>query len=174
MPRYIDADEAYDDMLTEMAMTGYQSRALSVIKRQPTADVTPVIHAHWKITHPYLELMCSRCGEVADQKYAYCHCGAKMDGGEQAMSNDVKIQRTILEMDSVFTLPELLDKLSARDRKEKSAVLDILDELLNLGMVEFADTEDSAIVAYKSIFASTPSTEYYNAEEVEGTGNGKE
>ena len=92
--------------------------------------------------------------------------------GEKTMSDDVKIQRTILEMDSVFTLPELFDKLSVQDSKEKSAVLEILDELLNLGMVEFADTEDSAIVAYKSIFASTPSN--YNAEEVEEADNGKE
>ena len=52
----------------------------------PTADVVEVKHGVWmtipynpKTPYPY---ECSRCGMVADKKYDYCHCGAKMDGGK--------------------------------------------------------------------------------------------
>lgn len=41
MARYIDADEVLDAMLIEMAGTGYQSRAMDVIKYAETADVVP-------------------------------------------------------------------------------------------------------------------------------------
>lgn len=36
--RLIDADILYEEMMSEMAGTGYQSRALSVIKDAPTID----------------------------------------------------------------------------------------------------------------------------------------
>lgn len=39
MARYIDADECLDIMRDEMAGTGYQDRAMSVIRYAPTADV---------------------------------------------------------------------------------------------------------------------------------------
>lgn len=41
MPRMIDADELYEDMLYEMCGTGYQGLALSVIKRAPTIALPP-------------------------------------------------------------------------------------------------------------------------------------
>lgn len=39
MGRYIDADVILDIMRDEMAGTGYQNRAMNVIKYAPTADV---------------------------------------------------------------------------------------------------------------------------------------
>lgn len=41
MARYIDADKVLDDMLCEMAGTGYQAMAMNVIKYAETADVVP-------------------------------------------------------------------------------------------------------------------------------------
>ena len=83
MPRYIDAEKFLEDNKEfadrEFIHPKIQATLRDIVDEAPAADVAPVIHAHWKITHPYLELMCSRCGEVADQEYMYCHCGAKMD-----------------------------------------------------------------------------------------------
>lgn len=39
MGRYIDADVILDIMRDEMAGTGYQNRAMNIIKYAPTADV---------------------------------------------------------------------------------------------------------------------------------------
>lgn len=88
--RYIDANMLYNDMLNGMVMTGYQSRTLSIIERQPTADVKEVGHGVWVFTDFYDRhhtpiFECSHYNkEVADyfiEKHNYClHCGAKMDG----------------------------------------------------------------------------------------------
>jgi hypothetical protein len=43
MARYIDADVCLNAMLSEMVGTGYQSRAMDVIKFSPTADVVEVV-----------------------------------------------------------------------------------------------------------------------------------
>ena len=86
--RYIDANMLYNDMLNGMAMTGYQSRALSIIERQPNADVQEIKHGKW-VGYKYKEdfYSCSICGRSIECptyppniKYPYCHCGAKMDG----------------------------------------------------------------------------------------------
>lgn len=42
MSDLIDKSKLYDDMLSEMSFTGYQSRALNVISRQPTIDAIPM------------------------------------------------------------------------------------------------------------------------------------
>ena len=73
------------------------------------------------------------------------------------MINDLKIQRTILEMPSVFTLPELYNKRGISeygDASERAHVLEILDELMNTLLVEFADLDDESIVAYRSVLAA--------------------
>ena len=73
------------------------------------------------------------------------------------MINDLKIQRTILEMPSVFTLPELYNKLGISEHgeaSERTHVLEILDELMNTLLVEFADLDDESVVAYRSVLAA--------------------
>ena len=54
----------------------------------PTADVAPVAHGRW-ISYldgdhimPNRYYRCSRCGRVESRRQPYCHCGAKMDGGD--------------------------------------------------------------------------------------------
>lgn len=72
----------------------------------PAADVAPVVHAEWLeapfesiwpgdfdadgnfVVHTYMAWKCSRCGRRISEKQhpnkePYCHCGAKMDGGEE-------------------------------------------------------------------------------------------
>ena len=65
------------------------------IKSLPTADVEPVRHGKWKVCceEPSITLTsagvskfwfeCSLCGRRESQKEPYCHCGAKMDGGNE-------------------------------------------------------------------------------------------
>lgn len=68
------------------------------IWKAPAADVEPVRHAYWvpeehadqvspTTIHRYTWYYCSECGRrLIDYKNPidapYCHCGAKMDGGE--------------------------------------------------------------------------------------------
>lgn len=59
--------------------------------RFPTADVAPVVHGRWEQVKEWAtkaKYRCSVCGreimsavKVNIEKYPYCHCGAKMDGG---------------------------------------------------------------------------------------------
>lgn len=60
-----------------------------VIKAAPAADVAPVVHGRWisfldgDHIMPERYYRCSRCGRVESRLQPYCHCGAKMDGGEE-------------------------------------------------------------------------------------------
>ena len=55
----------------------------------PAADVAPVVHGRWisfldgDHIMPERYYRCSRCGRVESRLQPYCHCGAKMDGGEE-------------------------------------------------------------------------------------------
>lgn len=58
-----------------------------MIKKEPAADVAPVVHGHWEkevYVDPYgadwTRYHCSLCGRVEIKKEPYCNCGAKMDG----------------------------------------------------------------------------------------------
>ena len=78
MPRYIDADKIpYSDLnlIILPAVFAYKDD----IDKIPTADVAPVVHAHWiKRVGGYFD--CSNCGAVSDWKSPYCpRCPAKMD-----------------------------------------------------------------------------------------------
>ena len=68
---------------------------IKMVLDQPAADVAPVVHGEW-ITccnKPRLTstsagaskfwFECSLCGRREIQKEPYCHCGAKMDGGNE-------------------------------------------------------------------------------------------
>ena len=84
MPEYIDREKAVDALLTEMCMTGYQSRAINVIRMIEKEDVAPVVHGKWIFNDDWWEYRCSNCrGPIGNiKKFDYCpNCGAKMDGG---------------------------------------------------------------------------------------------
>lgn len=86
MARYIDADECLDTMLDEMAGTGYQDRAMRVIKYAPTADVEKMKYGEWIGVYGG-RVSCSVCDpnrEDDQPEYFkfmnYCpNCGAKMN-----------------------------------------------------------------------------------------------
>lgn len=102
MDRYIDADLIknielipykrksgnINVIIANMAIAG----AKQVVDKIQTADVQPVIHAHWEYRYDtgiyQTEFLCSRCKglietyscTVDEVEYEYCpHCGAKMD-----------------------------------------------------------------------------------------------
>lgn len=56
--------------------------ALSYAKTLPTADVAPVVHAHWKqVSEKYPRYVCTACNHLFNNKgFKYCpFCGANMD-----------------------------------------------------------------------------------------------
>jgi hypothetical protein len=53
-----------------------------IIDDVPTIDAEPVRHGEWIKVDDYA-VMCSECGKYEKWIYPYCHCGAKMDGGEK-------------------------------------------------------------------------------------------
>lgn len=59
-----------------------------IIKSVPAADVAPVVHGRWisfldgDHIMPERYYRCSRCGRVESRRQPYCHCGTKMDGGD--------------------------------------------------------------------------------------------
>ena len=61
---------------------------LNEVLNCPAADVAPVVHGRWisfldgDHIMPERYYRCSRCGRVESRRQPYCHCGAKMDGGE--------------------------------------------------------------------------------------------
>jgi hypothetical protein len=58
------------------------------IDNMPTVDAVPVVHGRWisfldgDHIMPERYYRCSRCGRVESRRQPYCHCGAKMDGGD--------------------------------------------------------------------------------------------
>ena len=66
---------------------------------------------------------------------------------------DLIIQKTILEMEKPFLMSDLFNKLALVGITDKEAILNILDELLNMGLVEYSDVNDELSVYYQSAFA---------------------
>lgn len=99
MPRYIDADEAKRIFLDCAAQqlrldrigdARAMKQAADCLDGIPTADVAPVVHAHWikKIhewdlgdpPYDYTDFTCSKCKIRVQNKTSFCpDCGAKMD-----------------------------------------------------------------------------------------------
>lgn len=87
MAEYIDRETLINDICegTEPFTVGYVIRT---IKRQPAADVAPVVHTQWAHIGGD-EWCCPVCGFVITTEGSwdkptqkYCEdCGAKMDGG---------------------------------------------------------------------------------------------
>lgn len=114
MVRYINADKLYEEMLNSTAIN-----TLEVIKKQPIADVAPVVHAHWVNYCDYgsdYELFtngytCSNCNHIwweticqTPYHFRYVHmprgsycpnCGAKMD----EVAEDGEIEKAKVEND---------------------------------------------------------------------------
>lgn len=98
MSRYIDADTLYVNVKADCNPYGKPTinfddgcKVLDMIRRTPTADVAPVIHAHWKLNANKNHDICTNCGTFATMLFDddgeriewlsdYCpNCGAKMD-----------------------------------------------------------------------------------------------
>lgn len=92
MATYIER-EAYRDRLADLESWCQDLRkpglkqALEMLDEAPVADVAPVVHGRWisfldgDHIMPERYYRCSRCGRVESKRQPYCHCGAKMDGG---------------------------------------------------------------------------------------------
>lgn len=102
MPRYIDADVAYEIARTEHKDFAQSMADLTslreVLEDTPTADVVEVKHGEWierrgqsylvrpmkfdvngePILQDYISYVCSCCGRTERNTEPYCHCGAKM------------------------------------------------------------------------------------------------
>lgn len=91
MARYIDADALYVNVKAECNPYGKPTisfddgcKVLDMIRRTPTEDVAPVMHAHW-IFYANGTCDCSNCHTVWESNMLnrwieYCpFCGAKMD-----------------------------------------------------------------------------------------------
>ena len=97
MARYVDADKITDEDILFYLGRGFADCAEDVrdlIHNAPTADVAPVVHAHWiptKCDSPFLvSYKCSICNREVFltnpnfllHEYPYCNCGAKMGEAE--------------------------------------------------------------------------------------------
>lgn len=92
MARYADVDKLiWQVQNSDKYGTITKQVFISLLQNSETADVAPVIHAHWKEFEDYSGAVypeCSRCGLVwwldegtaEDNEMYYCpKCGAKMD-----------------------------------------------------------------------------------------------
>ena len=86
MAEYIDRDKAVDALLTEMCMTGYQTRAINPIRMIEKEYLAPVRHGRWEEASDRDGIVCSECGTDfctmihEAENFAYCpSCGALMN-----------------------------------------------------------------------------------------------
>lgn len=97
MSEYINRGTAFD-AVTDLAgkastRSAYEAvwKSARALKKIPAADVAHVVHGRWEQVKEWAtkaKYRCSVCGreimsavKVNIEKYPYCHCGAKMDGG---------------------------------------------------------------------------------------------
>lgn len=91
MPRYIDAEE-FKHNINASNLYGSEAwdKVMNALADTETADVAPVVHAHWGVQRvtksakqgrTIILLSCSNCGELNGRRISnYCpRCGAKMD-----------------------------------------------------------------------------------------------
>lgn len=90
--RTIDVDDlgvgrCSKDVLPAAYCAGWNG-LLGLVEKAPTVDAVPVVHGRWisfldgDHIMPERYYRCSRCGRVESRRQPYCHCGAKMDGGD--------------------------------------------------------------------------------------------
>lgn len=93
MAEYIKREAAFE-AITDLAgkaptRSAYEAvwKSARALKKVHAADVVPVVHGKWISfldgDHIVLQWFyrCSHCGRVESRRHPYCHCGAKMDGG---------------------------------------------------------------------------------------------
>ena len=104
MARYIDANKLSRDVISSWGRDTHKTieasrihrqehhHLMSIIEKQPTADVVEVKHGEWFEVDDGIDigsgkhLECSICGKWKKDriKSNYCpNCGAKMDGGKK-------------------------------------------------------------------------------------------
>lgn len=96
MTEYIERDALLDDISAAVKHRGMGEiigqTLMRYVKRQPAADVAPVVHARWVSVAGKRDRICSRCLHNEPYKNAdddaevfeFCsHCGAKMDAGKE-------------------------------------------------------------------------------------------
>jgi len=100
MAEYIDREALYNALFALNGKNGQgwdMVEALELVENFPTADVAPVIHAHWTTevvaketvygTDMVTRAVCGKCKHkffVAAKTYLFCpDCGAKMDARKE-------------------------------------------------------------------------------------------
>ena len=101
MIRYVDADLLKDEILSNAVRLNHPKdlcteTTIFLIDVAPTADVEEVKHGEWKKETKFIitddpdddgywrtVYICSECEREEWRKEPYCHCGAKMDGGNK-------------------------------------------------------------------------------------------
>lgn len=91
MDEYIEREALIGDLTAAMDHRGMGQvigqTLIRYVKRQPAADVAPVVHGEWilflcSVTGDVSLYYCSSCRAGSAEKSNYCpDCGAKMDGG---------------------------------------------------------------------------------------------
>ena len=90
MAEYIKRETAVKAVMAAKWVDGSDgAMAMEIVASPPAADVAPVVHGRWisfldgDHIMPERYYRCSCCGRVESRLQPYCHCGAKMDGGEE-------------------------------------------------------------------------------------------
>ena len=90
MAEYIERETAVKAVMAAKWVDGSDgAMAMEIVASPPAADVAPVVYGRWisfldgDHIMPERYYRCSRCGRVESRLQPYCHCGAKMDGGEE-------------------------------------------------------------------------------------------
>lgn len=90
MAEYIKRETAVKAVMAAKWVDGSDgAMAMEIVASPPAADVAPVVHGRWisfldgDHIMPERYYRCSRCGRAESRLQPYCHCGAKMDGGEE-------------------------------------------------------------------------------------------
>lgn len=91
MAEYFEREALIGDLTAAMDHRGMGQvigqTLIRYVKRQPAADVAPVVHGRWEKTGKQNDTWtCSACGSRVGAFLAGCsaycyHCGAKMGGG---------------------------------------------------------------------------------------------
>ena len=98
MAEYFEREALIGDLTAAMDHRGMGQvigqTLIRYVKRQPTADVAPVVHGRWSTGRFNLETgnyeeQCTRCRNFSKEyDKLYCpNCGAKMDGGDSDAVN---------------------------------------------------------------------------------------
>ena len=95
MKEYIEREALLNEVEILKGVSPYYHRMKTMIEEAPVSDVAPVVHGEWKVCFEEPRLTstsagvsefwfeCSLCGRKESHTEPYCHCGARMDGGNK-------------------------------------------------------------------------------------------